>query len=44
VPLTDLAARLDAAGLEWELVADGPAPHVVVSDPEGIEIQIHVAP
>ena len=43
-PLTELVARLDSAGLGSELVADGQAPHVVVSDPEGIEIQIHVAP
>jgi hypothetical protein len=43
-PLVDLAGRLRAPGLPAELVDDGPAPHVAVTDPEGVQIQIHVAP
>jgi hypothetical protein len=43
-PLADLVRRLSATGLPAELVGDGPAPHVDVTDPEGVQIQIHVAP
>ena len=43
-PLVDLAARLRSSGLPADLVGDGPAPHVDVTDSEGLRIQIHVAP
>jgi hypothetical protein len=43
-PLIDLVARLRSTGLRAELTGDGPAPHVDVTDPEGLQIQVHVAP
>jgi hypothetical protein len=43
-PLIDLTARLRSTGLPAELVVGGPAPHVDVIDPEGLQIQIHDAP
>lgn len=42
-PLPDLRARLTGAGVDGETVG-GPAPYVEVTDPEGIRIQIHIAP
>lgn len=42
-PLDDLLARLRNAGVDARFV-DGPAPHVHVVDPEGVDIEIHIAP
>lgn len=42
-PLAELQARLGAAGMDAESVG-GLAPHVNVTDPEGIRIEIHIAP
>jgi catechol 2,3-dioxygenase-like lactoylglutathione lyase family enzyme len=43
-PPAELVERLRATGLSAELVGDGPALHVDVTDPEGLQIQIHTAP
>lgn len=42
-PLGDLRVRLTDAGVDAESVG-GPAPYVEVTDPEGVRIQIHIAP
>jgi catechol 2,3-dioxygenase-like lactoylglutathione lyase family enzyme len=43
-PLPQLHDRLLNRGIACALDADGPAPHVTVTDPDGVEIEIHVAP
>jgi catechol 2,3-dioxygenase-like lactoylglutathione lyase family enzyme len=42
-PLADLEIRLNALGIDASF-DEGPAPHVNVTDPEGVEIEIHIAP
>lgn len=44
LPLAEEAAKLRAAGLTVELLADEPAPRIVLTDPDGEEVQIHPAP
>lgn len=43
-PLARLGERLRAAGLEPTMITDGPDPRVVLTDPDGDEVQIHPAP
>lgn len=44
LPLAEEAAKLLSAGLEPELLADEPALRIVLTDPDGEEVQIHPAP
>jgi predicted enzyme related to lactoylglutathione lyase len=43
-PLARLDERLRAAGLDPTMITDGPAPRIVLTDPDGDEVQIHPAP
>ena len=43
-PLAELRDRLQAKGIAATLTPEGPAPRVTVVDPDGVEIEIHVAP
>lgn len=42
-PLDDLQRRLNAVGIDARPMG-GPAPHLCVDDPEGNEIELHIAP
>lgn len=42
-PLPELDERLRAAGLEPTLITDEPAPRILLTDPDGDEVQIHPA-
>lgn len=42
-PLLQLDERLRAAGLEPTMISDGSAPRIVLTDPDGDEVQIHPA-
>jgi hypothetical protein len=43
-PLDRLADRLRAAGCAPTMITDGPDPRIVLTDPDGDEVQIHPAP
>ena len=43
-PLDRLADRLRAVGFAPTMITDGPDPRIVLTDPEGDEVQIHPAP
>ncbi len=43
-PLEQLAERLRSAGLDPTMITDVPDPRIVLTDPDGDEVQIHPAP
>ena len=43
-PLVELDERLRTAGLEPLTITDGPQPRILLTDPDGDEVQIHPAP
>lgn len=40
-PLAQLDERLRGAGLEPTMISDGPTPRIVLTDPDGDDVQIH---
>ena len=43
-PLDRLADQLRAVGFAPTMITDGPDPQIVLTDPDGDEVQIHPAP